>query len=208
VVWQPERGVIDAAGLEGHDVVIHLAGESIAGVWTAAKKRGIRDSPVLGTALLACTLAGLREPPQVLFAASAMGIYGSHPPERAVDESVPPGSGFLAKVGVAWEAAARPAADAGIRVVHMRLGNVLGRARGWCRAGSSIRATRSGSRRSSRRCAACSGSGYMSWSSAVVQHPIGHGYHANSSSSCHAQRTDPRPAWVACGLNSTRLQRC
>jgi uncharacterized protein (TIGR01777 family) len=130
VVWQPERGVIDAAGLEGHDVVIHLAGESIAGVWTQSKKRRIRDSRVLGTALLARTLAGLREPPRVLFAASAMGIYGSHPPEREVDESVPPGSGFLAEVGVAWEAAARPAAEAGIRVVHMRLGNVLDRAGG------------------------------------------------------------------------------
>jgi uncharacterized protein len=125
VVWHPDRGVIEAQGLENHDVVIHLAGESIAGVWTAGKKRRIRESRVQGTTLLAHTLAGLDAPPRVLVAASAMGIYGHQPPERVVDESVPPGRGFLAEVGREWEAAAEPARAAGIGVIHMRLANVL-----------------------------------------------------------------------------------
>jgi uncharacterized protein len=125
IVWHPERGVIEAGSLEGHDVVIHLAGESIAGVWTAAKKRRIRDSRVQGTTLLARTLAGLSEKPRVLFSASGMGIYGEQPPGLEVDESFPPGSGFLADVGRAWEESARPASDAGIRVVNMRFANIL-----------------------------------------------------------------------------------
>jgi uncharacterized protein len=125
VVWHPERGVIEAEGLEGHDVVIHLAGESIAGVWTAGKKRRIRQSRVQGTTLLARTLAGLKEKPRVLFSASGMGIYGEQPPEREVDESFPVGEGFLAEVGREWEAGTKAAEEAGIRVVHMRLANVL-----------------------------------------------------------------------------------
>jgi uncharacterized protein len=125
VVWNPERGAIEAAGLEGHDVVIHLAGESIAGLWTPSRKRRIRESRVQGTTLLARTLAGLKDPPRAFFSASGMGIYGDQPPAVEVDESFPPGDGFLAEVGQAWEAATRPAAEAGIRVVNMRFGNVL-----------------------------------------------------------------------------------
>lgn len=125
VVWHPERGIIEADGLEGHDVVIHLAGESIAGVWTPGKKRRIRESRVQGTTLLARTLARLKDKPQALFSASAMGIYGTHPPEREIDESVPPGTGFLADVGREWEASTQAAEEAGIRVIHMRFGNVL-----------------------------------------------------------------------------------
>jgi uncharacterized protein len=125
VVWNPGRGVIEAGGLEGHDVVIHLAGESIAGVWTQGKKRRIRESRVQGTTLLARTLAGLQDRPRVLVSASGVGIYGAHPPERPVDEETPPGSGFLADVGRVWEGSTAPASEAGIRVVHARLGNVL-----------------------------------------------------------------------------------
>jgi uncharacterized protein len=125
VVWHPSRGVIEAAGLEAHDVVIHLAGESIAGVWTPGKKQRIRQSRVQGTTLLARALAGLQEKPRVLFSASATGIYGQHPPDEPVHEGVPPGEGFLAEVGRAWEASTAEAEQAGIRVVHMRLGNVL-----------------------------------------------------------------------------------
>jgi uncharacterized protein len=125
VVWHPDRGVIDAQGLEGHDLVIHLAGESIAGVWTAGKKRRIRDSRVEGTTLLARTLAGLGAKPQALFSASAFGIYGDRPAKEVLDEAATTGQGFLPEVGRAWEGATAPAADAGIRVVHMRFGNVL-----------------------------------------------------------------------------------
>jgi uncharacterized protein len=126
VVWHPDRGVIDAQGLEGHDLVIHLAGESVAGVWTDGKKRRIRDSRVQGTTLLARTLAGLDAKPRALFSASAFGIYGDRPAGEELDESASTGEGFLPDVGRAWEASTNPAAKAGIRVVHMRLGNVLG----------------------------------------------------------------------------------
>ncbi|HSJ05815.1 MAG TPA: TIGR01777 family oxidoreductase [Longimicrobiales bacterium] len=125
VVWHPDRGVIDAQGLEGHDLVIHLAGESIAGVWTDGKKRRIRESRVQGTTLLARTLASLDARPRALFSASAFGIYGDQPGQKRLDETASTGEGFLADVGRAWEAATEPAAAAGIRVVHMRFGNVL-----------------------------------------------------------------------------------
>lgn len=125
VVWDPERGVIEADGLDGCDVVIHLAGESIAGVWTGSKKRRIRESRVNGTTLLARTVAGLARPPRVLFSASGFNFYGNRPASEQVDETASPGQGFLADVATAWEAATEPAAAAGIRVVITRFGNVL-----------------------------------------------------------------------------------
>jgi hypothetical protein len=123
VVWHPQQGVIESAGLERHDVVIHLAGESIAGVWTSGKKRKIRESREQGTSLLARSLAALNSPPRAFLSASAMGFYGSR--SEAVDESSAAGTGFLAEVAQLWEAAARPAEQAGIRTVNLRFGNVL-----------------------------------------------------------------------------------
>jgi uncharacterized protein len=125
VVWHPERGVIEADALEGHDVVIHLAGESLAGVWTSGKKKRIRQSRVQGTALLARTIAKLKEKPRVLFSASGFNIYGDQPPDVEIDETAPVGSGFIAEVARDWEAATRPAEEAGVRVIHTRFGNVL-----------------------------------------------------------------------------------
>lgn len=123
--WDPAAGRLDPAALEGVDGVVHLAGESIAaGRWTAERKRRIRDSRVEGTALLARALASLAAPPRVLVSASAVGIYGNRGDEILREDS-PPGVGFLAEVGQAWEAAAAPAAAAGIRVVQPRLGIVL-----------------------------------------------------------------------------------
>jgi uncharacterized protein len=126
VVWQPDRGAIDADALDGHDVVVHLAGESIAGVWTPGRKRRIRESRVQGTALLARALAGLGRQPRALFSASGFNFYGDRG-NREVDESSPAGEGFLAEVARDWEAATAPAVEAGIRVVNMRFGTVLGR---------------------------------------------------------------------------------
>lgn len=123
--WNIDEGRIDAVALEGHDVVIHLAGESIAGLWTADKKRRIRESRQKGTSLLASALAGMERKPAVLLSASAFGIYGDRPPDEEVTEDSPVGSGFLAAVGKVWEGATAPAAEAGIRVVFMRFGNVL-----------------------------------------------------------------------------------
>ena len=125
VVWHPEDGVIDAHGLENHDVVIHLAGENIAGVWTAGKKRRIRESRVRGTTLLARTLAGLDHPPRVLVSASSFDIYGDRPDSEQLDESSQRGTGFLADVIAAWEDSTAAASNAGIRVIHMRFGNIL-----------------------------------------------------------------------------------
>src|ERR671916_1670384 len=123
--WDPSSGTIDASRLEGHDAVVHLAGESIGeGRWTPEKKRRILESRREGTRLLAETIAGLPEPPEVLISASAVGYYGDRGDELLREESEP-GSDFLAEVCRAWEAAADPAREAGIRVVHPRNGIVL-----------------------------------------------------------------------------------
>lgn len=123
VIWHPAQGRIERAGLEGQDVVVHLAGESLAGLWTRAKKRRITQSRELGTTLLARTLAALQHPPRVLCSASGMNFYGRR--AEPVAEDSPPGTGFLADVVQLWEAGTLPASNAGIRVVHMRFGNVL-----------------------------------------------------------------------------------
>jgi uncharacterized protein (TIGR01777 family) len=125
VYWNPALGEIDTAALEGVDAVVHLAGENVGQPpWTEERKRRIMDSRVQGTTLLARTLAGLSPRPQVLVSASATGWYGDRGDE-VLDESAPPGGGFLAEVCRAWEASAEPARAAGIRVVHPRIGVVL-----------------------------------------------------------------------------------
>ncbi|MBN1490878.1 MAG: TIGR01777 family oxidoreductase [Phycisphaerae bacterium] len=126
VVWDPANGQIDAAALEGHDAVIHLAAANVAERrWTAAFKRVLRDSRVQGTALLCETLARLTSKPKVLLSASAIGYYGSQSVDEAFDESSPAGEGFLADVCAEWEQATTPAATAGVRVALMRIGFVL-----------------------------------------------------------------------------------
>lgn len=127
VFWNPEAGKIDSASLEGFDAVVHLAGENIAaGRWTARRKARIRDSRITGTRLLAQTLAGLVKRSRALICSSAIGYYGNRGDE-ILKESSPPGADFLAGVCCEWEAAAGPAAGAGIRVVNLRTGIVLGR---------------------------------------------------------------------------------
>lgn len=126
VQWDPKAGTLEAAGLEGLDGVVHLAGESIAtGRWTAEKKARIRDSRVLGTRLLAESISRLARPPKVLVCSSAIGYYGDRGQESLREESAL-GSGFLADVCRDWEATAAPAVQKGIRVVHLRIGVVLG----------------------------------------------------------------------------------
>ena len=129
ILWDPTGDNLDARELEGMDVVVHLAGENIAGRWTRAKKERIRESRVRGTGLLSQRLAGLARRPGVLVCASAIGYYGDRGEELLAEESSP-GSGFLASVVRDWEAAAGPAAEAGIRVVSLRFGVVLSAAGG------------------------------------------------------------------------------
>ena len=88
VHWDPEAGDIDAAGLKGVEAALHLAGESIAaGRWTAAKKDRILESRVKGTRLLAEALAELKQPPEVLVSASAVGYYGDRGEETLREDS-------------------------------------------------------------------------------------------------------------------------
>jgi hypothetical protein len=124
IVWDPERGQLDARALQGVHGVVHLAGESVAGRWTGAVKERIRRSRVEGTRLLVAALAGLAPRPRVLVAASAVGFYGDRGDEPLTEAS-PPGAGFLPEVCRAWEAATEPAREAGIRVVSLRIGLVL-----------------------------------------------------------------------------------
>ena len=123
--WDPAAGTIEADALGGIDAVVHLAGAGIGDKrWSPARKREIRDSRVRGTDLLARTLAGLDRPPAVFVCGSAVGFYGDRGDEVLTERSAP-GADFLAGVVQAWEAAAQPAVDAGIRTVFLRNGVVL-----------------------------------------------------------------------------------
>lgn len=125
VRWDIEAGQIDAAGLEGVDGAVHLAGAGIAeGRWTDEHKRRVRESRTRGTALLSEALASLSTRPAVLVSGSAIGYYGDRGDEELTEAS-PPGDGFLPELCQAWEAATGMAEAAGIRVVHVRSGIVL-----------------------------------------------------------------------------------
>ncbi len=120
--WDPEAGTIDRAVLEGTDAVVHLAGESIGGRWTATKKARILKSRVEGTRLIAQAVADVGVP--VLASGSAIGYYGDRGDEVLTEEA-PRGSGFLADVVEAWEQATGPAVDAGVRTAVLRTALVL-----------------------------------------------------------------------------------
>jgi NAD dependent epimerase/dehydratase family enzyme len=123
--WDPSAGEIDAARLDGHDAVIHLAGETLTEVpWTSEKKARIMNSRVEGTRLLSESIAGLSDPPGVMVSVSGINYYGNRGNELLREDSGL-GSGFLSRVCQAWEQAADPAREAGIRVVHPRFGIVF-----------------------------------------------------------------------------------
>ena len=130
VTWDPVQGTVDAAGLEGVDAAVHLAGAGIGDErWSDDRKRVILESRTKGTALLARTLAGLAAPPAVLLSGSAVGYYGDRGDEVCTETS-PAGTGYLAEVCEAWEAAATPAVEAGIRTAFLRTGIVQTKAGG------------------------------------------------------------------------------
>ena len=126
VSWDPAADTIDSAALAGVDAGVNLSGANLNRRWTAARKREIRDSRVSSTSLLARTLAELEPRPRVFLSAGGCGIYGDRGDEVLTEESKL-GTGFLADVGRAWEAAAEPARAAGLRVVSFRQGMVLAR---------------------------------------------------------------------------------
>jgi uncharacterized protein (TIGR01777 family) len=130
LAWDPRAGTIDRAAMAGIGAVVHLAGAGIGDRrWTRARRREILESRTAGTRLLAETLAALDAGPSVLVSGSAIGYYGDRGDEVLTEHSAP-GSGFLADVCMQWEAATAPATDAGIRVVTVRTGIVIGRGGG------------------------------------------------------------------------------
>ena len=130
--WNPgvDRPIENPAPLEGAAAAIHLSGASVAAHrWTSEYKHELAVSRVDSTHRLAKVLAGLHQPPKTFLVASAIGIYGDRGDEL-LDETSAPGAGFLADLCQQWEAAAAPAVQAGIRVVHLRFGVVLGPGQG------------------------------------------------------------------------------
>ncbi len=123
IAWDPEKPIAPE-DVSGFDAVIHLAGESIFGRWTAVKKAKIRNSRVAGTLHLASALARAEDKPKVFICGSAIGYYGNRGDET-LQEGSAPGTGFLAEVCREWEEAAAPAVQAGIRTAHLRTGIVL-----------------------------------------------------------------------------------
>ncbi|MDA1297804.1 MAG: TIGR01777 family oxidoreductase [Chloroflexi bacterium] len=127
MTWDPASDSLDLSAAGSVDAVVHLGGVGIAARrWSPQHKAAIKESRVHGTHLLAKALAAMTLRPPVIVVASAQGIYGDRGDEVLTEDSAP-GEGFLAEVGVAWEQAADPARDAGIRVVNTRFGNILGR---------------------------------------------------------------------------------
>lgn len=124
--WNPDKGSLDGNLLRGVDAVIHLAGEGVAERWNSAKKERIEKSRVQTSRLLAETITALPADtrPRAFLSASAIGYYGNRGSE-VLDESSPPGKGFLCGVCVKWEGALKPLADVGIRCITMRMGIVL-----------------------------------------------------------------------------------
>lgn len=124
VEWDPQRGPLPSDALAGVDAIVNVSGENLDRRWTRPAKQRIRDSRVRLTSLLAETAAALSPRPRVLLNMSAAGYYGDRG-EAVVDDSSPPGEGFLARVVQDWEAAAQPARAAGIRVTLPRSGVIL-----------------------------------------------------------------------------------
>lgn len=123
--WNPSAGQLDVAVLEGCDAVIHLSGAGIGDRrWTAKYKQELVESRTKSTSLLASTIANCAKKPSVFLSGSAIGIYGPRGDEELTEQSSN-GSSFLADICKQWEAAAKPAVDAGVRTVFLRTGIVL-----------------------------------------------------------------------------------
>jgi len=111
--------------VDGAAAVINLAGESIAGKrWSEARKQALVESRMLPTRSLAAAIAEAATPPAAFISGSAVGYYGDRGGD-GLSETAPPGTDFLARLCVDWEAAAQAAARHGTRVILLRTGIVL-----------------------------------------------------------------------------------
>ncbi len=122
--WQPSQGQLDPHVVAAADAVINLSGANVGGKrWTARYKSELRSSRVDTTGTIARAIAKLPEAdrPRTLLQGSAVGWYGDTG-DTPVTEETSAGSTFLADLCRVWEAAARPAEDAGTRVVLLRTG--------------------------------------------------------------------------------------
>lgn len=124
IMWNPMEGFLDRSKLRRCDAVIHLAGESLFGRWTQAKKHRVRESRVKSARLLVDYIAGMEQRPEVLISASGANFYGDRG-ETSLTEESPMGDGFLPEIASDWEAVCREAEKSGIRTVQMRFGMVL-----------------------------------------------------------------------------------
>lgn len=134
ITWDPTKGTIDLAALNGVDGVVHLAGAGVGDHrWSDDYKREILNSRVDSTNTIVRAMQQVEHRPRVLVSASAIGWYGDTG-DRIVDETAPAGTGFLADVVRAWEGASQVAVESGIRVVNPRTGLVVAKSGGaWAR---------------------------------------------------------------------------
>ena len=122
--WRPVQEAPPLASLEQVDAVVHLAGESVVGRWTDRKRRAIRESRVRGTRNLVDAMLRADAGPRTLISASAIGYYGDQG-ETRLTESMPAAGDFLGETCAQWEREGARASEAGVRVVHLRIGIVL-----------------------------------------------------------------------------------
>jgi uncharacterized protein len=123
ISWDPAIPLLPES-VSGFDAIIHLAGETIFGRWTEAKKKKIRESRVLGTSNLAQAASRAQQKPRIFLSASAIGYYGDRGDEPLTEQSSI-GTGFAAELCREWESATDAAAQAGIRTVRMRIGIIM-----------------------------------------------------------------------------------
>lgn len=127
--WNPSKGEIDLAALEGTDHLIHLAGATVSKRWTASYKQEINDSRVYTTQALINALGRIKNGPSSCVSASAIGYYGSDA-QRLMKETDPAADDFLAAVTSTWEHYTKKLGSQGCRSVQLRIGIVLDKGAG------------------------------------------------------------------------------
>ncbi|PLX11629.1 MAG: TIGR01777 family protein [Marinilabiliales bacterium] len=125
--WDYKEDFLEEGAIEFADIIIHLAGESVAGGrWTESRKNAILDSRLKTTDLLYNAVKKSSKKPELFLSASAVGYYGHDDSDTLCDETSEPGKDFLAQVVVKWENKVKKIRDLGIRTNMLRIGIVLG----------------------------------------------------------------------------------